>query len=158
MEKMLALLNLFRKGSAVDDPAAWKQHQVTATMVGVFIMALVQLAKAFGYDIHIDDTTATALAGGAIAAVNVVLTYVTSDKIGVLPAKRIADIPAEPDSDVTVDTPSVPDEAEQPVVPEAAPAQVPEQPVEPVSAAYIREARAAAIADRANQSLHKGGH
>lgn len=125
MDKLFAMLDLFRKGSAVANPTAWKNHQVTATMVGVVIMAIVQLAKALGYALPIDDDTATAIAGGVIGVVNIVLTYVSSDKVGLLPAKQ-AD--------------------EQPIVL----AVEPKADMPLLSEALIREAKEAAIRDRVN--------
>lgn len=138
MEKLLALMNLFRKGQAVDNAAAWKNHQVTATMVGVVIMALVQVAKAFGYELPIDDTTATAVAGGLIAAINVVLTYITSSQVGVLQ-------PATEQPVVTADTPVGHD------VPASSVEAVPEAAIEHVSASYLREAVAEMAARNAKQ-------
>lgn len=132
MEKLLSIVDLFRKGSAVDDPSAWKNKQISATMLGVAIVAAVRVAKAFGYDLPIDEDTSTAIAGGIIAAVNVVLTYVTSDKVGVLPAK--ADNTAS-----TEDTPSV--------------LSVPSTIiVSSVNEASIKEAKAALEIDRGRQS------
>lgn len=81
--KMKALWELFQEGKAVADPAKWKTHQITATMLGAFIIAIVQLAKAFGYEVPVDSDSATAIAGGLVAAVNVVLTITTSKSVGV---------------------------------------------------------------------------
>lgn len=82
-EKFTSILVLFRVGASVVNPAQWKQHQITVTMLGGLFIALAQVAKVFGYDIPIDADTATAIAGGIIAAVNFVLTLTTSDKIGI---------------------------------------------------------------------------
>lgn len=87
MNKLSALFNLFRKGSSVSDPAAWKNKQITATVLGAFILALINVLAAFGYALPIDTETANAIAGGIIAIVNVLLTVTTTDKVG-LPAKR----------------------------------------------------------------------
>lgn len=134
MDKIFAVLNLLRKGSAVANVDAWRKHQITATMLGVAIMALVQLAKAFGYVLPIDDDTATAIAGGAIALINVLLSTVTSDKIGILQSKT-ADVVG------TTDTPSEP--VVQAEVPTEPLPERPERPVEPISETYLREAREA---------------
>lgn len=85
--KMSAILNLFRQGSAVANPAAWKKGQITVTMLGGMFIAVAQVAKAFGYDVGFNEDTAAAIAGGVIALVNFLLTLTTTDKIGVLPAK-----------------------------------------------------------------------
>ena len=87
MNKLSALFNLFRKGSSVSDPAAWKNKQITATVLGAFILALINVLAAFGYALPIDTETANAIAGGIIAIVNVLLTVTTTDKVG-LPAKH----------------------------------------------------------------------
>lgn len=83
MNKLGAFLNLFRKGAVISDPTTWKQRQVTATVLGSVIMAVVGVAGAYGYNLPIDNETALAIAGGVLGVVNVCLTYVSSDKIGV---------------------------------------------------------------------------
>ena len=87
MGKLAALWNLFRKGDAVSDPAKWKNRQITATMLGGLIFALLNVAKNFGYDLQIDEGAAQAVAVGALVIVNGVLTLTTSTKVG-LPPKR----------------------------------------------------------------------
>src|SRR5580704_1361202 len=88
MQKLAALWNLFHVGECIENPAAWKTGQVTATALGAVIMAGVGLASTFGYIIPIDSTSALAISGGIIAVVNVVLTIITTDKIG-LPARPV---------------------------------------------------------------------
>ena len=97
MGKLLALWDLFRKGTSVDDPALWKNRQITVTVLAPVIMSLAHLTNTFGLDIQLDADTAATIAAGIIAVVNVVLTYTTSDKVG-LPSK--ADTP---DSDKGAD-------------------------------------------------------
>lgn len=82
MNKLANLLNLFRKGAAVSEPAAWKQRQITASMLGALIMAVVGVLGAYGYVLPIDNETALAIAGGILAVINTVLTITTSDKVG----------------------------------------------------------------------------
>jgi hypothetical protein len=88
LEKMKALMSLFKQGSAVADPAKWKNRQISATMLAGLIIAIVQLARAFGYEIPIDTDTATAIAGGFIAVFNTVFTVVTSKHVG-LPTSTV---------------------------------------------------------------------
>jgi hypothetical protein len=83
MGKLAAIFGVLRKGASVANPAAWKRGQVTATALGGFFIALVQLLKQFGYDLPLDTDTATAVAGGIVAAVNWALTIATSKTIGV---------------------------------------------------------------------------
>jgi hypothetical protein len=80
--KLKALFAVFRQGAAVANPKAWKQGQITATILGGFFMALVTAAKAFGYDIPLDNDTALAVAGGLVAGANWILTIVTSKHVG----------------------------------------------------------------------------
>lgn len=81
--KMKAIWAVFQAGKSVANPALWKAHQVSVTMIAGLLIALVQLAKMFGYEIPLDSDAATAIAGGLLAAVNVVLTIVSTDKIGI---------------------------------------------------------------------------
>jgi uncharacterized membrane protein len=83
LEKVSALWSLFRKGEAVADPAKWKSRQVTSTMLAALLIAAVQLAKAFGYEVPIDNESAMAIAGGIIAVFNTVFTIITSKHAGV---------------------------------------------------------------------------
>lgn len=80
--KMKALWAVFQAGKSVANPKAWKMHQVSITMLAGLFIAIVQLAKAFGYEVPVDNETVTAISGGIIAAANVVITIVSSDKIG----------------------------------------------------------------------------
>ena len=88
--KLAAILDLFRKGRSVMDKEAWKNRQITATVLGTVIMAGVQVAKVFGVELppQLDEDTITLLSGGLIGLVNIVLTYTTSDKAGILPEKN----------------------------------------------------------------------
>lgn len=86
LDKLKGLWNLMQAGKAVADPALWKTRQITVTMIVAVLMALVQLAKGFGYELPIDENTATAIAGGLLAIVNVVLTLSTSEKVGFKPS------------------------------------------------------------------------
>lgn len=88
MEKILAILNLFRKGSAVADKEAWKKGQIGATVVGGAIIAVVQVAGAFGYPLPIPEDVATQIGAAIIGVVNFALTYMTSESVGILPEKK----------------------------------------------------------------------
>lgn len=83
MNKISALWNLFKVGQSVSDPSKWKSRQITVTVLGAVILAVVNLLAAFGISIPVDTETANAIAGGIIAIVNVILTLITTDKIGV---------------------------------------------------------------------------
>lgn len=87
MGKLYAIFDVFRKGSSLANPSAWKAGQV-ATNVAAFISALAVLSKAFGFDIPITDEQAIAIGSGVAAVASVangVLTVATTDKIGLPP-------------------------------------------------------------------------
>lgn len=83
MNKVSAIWQLFKVGQVVAEPEKWKRRQITVTVLGAVILAVVNLLTAFGMSIPIDTETANAIAGGVLAIVNVVLTLTTTDKIGV---------------------------------------------------------------------------
>lgn len=86
MSKLLALLDLFRKGSAVTEPELWKNRAALVMTLSGLIIAINSVARAFGHDLHIDTETATAIAGGVAAVAGVLSTYLTSARVG-LPAR-----------------------------------------------------------------------
>lgn len=90
MQKITAIWALFRQGQSVADPKLWKERQITATTLGGVFLAAVHVLQAFGVNVPLDTEAATALAGGVVVLVNLVLTLVTTDKVG-LPPKPEAD-------------------------------------------------------------------
>ncbi len=89
MNKILALIDLFRKGSAVSNPGAWKNTQIVASL----LMSIAMTVKAWGYDTYLTEEQALSIAVGAVALIDVVLTLITSKKVGVLPPKEDHDLP-----------------------------------------------------------------
>jgi hypothetical protein len=87
MEKLLALLDLFRKGESVANPAAWKNGSIGLMVLVPALLALDRVGVAFGFPLGIDGQVAADLSAGLLAAVGVFSHVVTSDKIG-LPRKR----------------------------------------------------------------------
>ena len=83
MSKILALWNLLKQGRVVANATAWKNRQITVTVLAGVILAIVNTMAAFGYSLPVDTETANAVAAGIIAVANVVLTVVTTDKIGI---------------------------------------------------------------------------
>lgn len=77
-----AALAVMKKGKVVADPARWKKHQITATVLAAFIWSLINASSAFGFDIFIGEETVDAVAVGVIAVVNWVFTLSTSEKVG----------------------------------------------------------------------------
>lgn len=97
MTKLIALLELFRKGRAVANPEAWKKGQITATSIGIVILALVEVARAF-FDVKIPLTTEQSqmVGAGVLVVVNLVLHIVRHNDVG-LPARCPSDPGAPPD-------------------------------------------------------------
>lgn len=83
IKKITTALNVLKKGQVVADPAKWKGRQVTTTVLVSFLWAVIEAARAFGYEIPVDAEAVDSIAVGVIAVVNVMLTYTTSDKVGV---------------------------------------------------------------------------
>lgn len=95
MGKLWAILDLFRKGSAVSDPAIWKNSGNVAAALVALLLAVDRAAAAYGFPLGITESDAVAIAGGIAAAAHIVLSIVTSDKIG-LPASPAPDPPDRP--------------------------------------------------------------
>jgi len=92
MGKLWALLDLFRKGNAVADPALWKDRTALTLALTALILAAAKAAKGLGYDLPISETDAATLAAGVAVAVGLFGNYATSSKVGILPAKP-SDLP-----------------------------------------------------------------
>jgi hypothetical protein len=129
-EKMGIFFSLFRKGNEIADVEKWKGKQISANSLAALFVVMLELAKAYGYDIPISEVDLLKLAGGVIVIVNTVLTCITSKRAG-LPAKE----PAQPEPARPVPAPVYP-APEQPAaapVPAPAPAQpMEEPPLQPV--------------------------
>lgn len=89
MKALLALFDLFRKGSVVANPEAWKYGQITANVLGAFLWAVTTLAATLGFALPITQDQVNDLSAGLLAVINVVLTVITSAKVG---------LPANPES------------------------------------------------------------
>lgn len=83
MEKIRALWSLFQLGRSVADPAKWKAHQVSANAAAAVLLAIVALLRSFGVHFPISDDQALSIGGGVVALANVVLTVISTDKIGI---------------------------------------------------------------------------
>lgn len=88
--KLTALVDLFRKGQMVANPEKWKNRQVTATVLGTVIVAGANTATAFGYPFPVDMDTANTIALGLISVFNTVMTYITSEKVGIEPKVEVS--------------------------------------------------------------------
>jgi hypothetical protein len=65
------------KGYELSNAAAWKNVQNAINIIAGILFIVVQ-----SYQLPIDKDTVTLLAGGIVALVNIVLTVVTSKKVG----------------------------------------------------------------------------
>ena len=84
MEKLLAFFTLFQKGEVIANPEVWKKRQVNVTMIGGFLVALVNLLMVLGViAIPVNIDAINTIAGGLLAIYNIVMTYITTDKIGI---------------------------------------------------------------------------
>jgi uncharacterized membrane protein len=82
MGKFFAILNLLKKGEAVVNKTAWKTGQITVAILTPVIVALGSVLSYFGVSLPLDETTINTIASGIIALVHVVLTTITSEKVG----------------------------------------------------------------------------
>ena len=82
MTILQAFLNLLRVGQEVADPVKWKTRQVTVNAVSAVIIALFSLLGAFGWSIPWTVEIVEALALIILAVANILLTVVTSFKVG----------------------------------------------------------------------------
>jgi hypothetical protein len=85
VNKIAAIINLFRKGSEVMNVEAWKAGTINVNAVAAAIVAVVLVARAFGHDLPISDEQAAGLAGGLVALLGVansLLTAATSARAG----------------------------------------------------------------------------
>jgi len=91
MNKLLALLNVYRKGECCVHAAAWKNGQITGSVVAGLLAAIVATSKAFGFDLPISDEQLVTIGGAIVAIVglfiNPAITAATSSKVG-LPASN----------------------------------------------------------------------
>lgn len=80
--KLKLLYDLFHKGKEVSNVETWKLGQVSVNALTVFIVALLQVGSAFGFDVSINNEQVVALAGGILAIANTIITVITTKKIG----------------------------------------------------------------------------
>lgn len=86
MEKLWAILDLFRKGNMVANPQAWKNGGIGVAALVPCLLALARVSAAFGFELVVTEADAGAIAAGIVSIAGIVTTVVSSDKVG-LPAK-----------------------------------------------------------------------
>lgn len=100
MNKLLAALQVYRKGNVVANPSAWKNGQITASVIAGLLGALIALARTFGYSLPLSDDQLITIGGSIVAIVglflNTTATAVSSDKVGLPAVSTINDTPSSP--------------------------------------------------------------
>lgn len=88
MDKAKALLDLFRTGSALADPAVWQKRAAAVLALSAFLMGGSYALKAFfGIDLGLTNDDANAIAGGVVTLVGLFIALATRKDVGVLPPK-----------------------------------------------------------------------
>lgn len=106
MGKLWAILDLFRKGNAVADPKLWKDRTALSLALTALILTGCKVAKGFGYDVPISEADAATIAAGFAVVVGLLSTYLTSNKVGILPAKPVLhDLPTVGEPEPVPDAP-----------------------------------------------------
>ena len=90
MEKIWAILALFRQGNAVADPALWKNSGISVAMLIPVFLAVARVAEAFGLALPFTESDAATLAAAVLCVLHIVLTVITSKSVG-LPASAAPD-------------------------------------------------------------------
>lgn len=88
IKEFAAVLEAFKQGKEVTNPAAWKNGAIVANLA-TLIGAAIVIAGGFGYEINLSDAVIQHLAvgiGAAYLAGNAIRHAVTSKKVG-LPSK-----------------------------------------------------------------------
>ena len=86
MGKLWTLFNVYRKGECCIHAAAWKNGQITGSIVAGLLAAIITASKAFGFDLPITDEQLLSIGGAIVAVVglfiNPAITAATSAKVG----------------------------------------------------------------------------
>ena len=86
MNKLWALFGVFRKGECCIHATAWKNGQITGSVIAGLLAAIVAAAKTFGYELPISDEQLVTIGGAIVAIVglfiNPAITTATSSKVG----------------------------------------------------------------------------
>jgi predicted membrane protein len=86
LKKIKAGMALMKAGRRVQDPAKWKARQIEASAIVAVLWAAVNAAAAFGVEVPVNAEIVDGLAVAILSIVNLVLTVITTNKIG-LPDK-----------------------------------------------------------------------
>lgn len=112
-DKLKAFVNLFRKGSEVANVEAWKNRQITGTLIGGLILAIINVAEIYGIKLPVDAESANAIGVGIVGVANVLLTASTSKRAGLLPALERSDDTSDTSSDTGMQNPRISDDTRE---------------------------------------------
>jgi hypothetical protein len=83
---MFKIFDAFKQGKSLTSSTTWKNVQIATNALACVLGVGVYILQMF-VDIHITNEQILTLSGGIAAIVNVVITIITSDKVG-LPNKE----------------------------------------------------------------------
>lgn len=122
MNKLFDAISLLNQGKMVANPEFWKKAQAEGQpiLAGILI-GIVALLKGTDYEIQIPDETLALIAGGIFAAINWMLTRITTEKdVSVLPVRQsITAIVSKVKPKPTVSAKQEPIVQPEPIVPDA---------------------------------------
>ena len=90
LNQLVAGETVFHEGYALANSAAWKNKQLAGNHITALLVAVVALARLFGFDLAIDADTLSTVGMGLAATVSIansLLTVATSTKIGIKQSK-----------------------------------------------------------------------
>lgn len=82
------VITAFRHGKKLANSAAWKKGGVAASALTAFLVSVVGIARALGYQIPVSDVELEAIAGGIAVLASVfsgIVHVVTTTSIGLQP-------------------------------------------------------------------------
>lgn len=87
MNPITAIIAILQQGATVANPKAWQTGQVTGTILGGLLLAVINALPAFGVAIpfQIDQATANEIGAGVLALFNVAMSAASHPHIGVIP-------------------------------------------------------------------------
>jgi len=101
MNKIIAIIDLFRKGSQVANPEVWKDNTNLGLLLGALIMSVLSALKIFfDIDLGMDLNTANSIGAGFGCLIAFVVNNISSKRAGVLPSKNPEHPIAVPDTPV----------------------------------------------------------
>lgn len=92
IKKVKAGWQLMQAGKMVQDPAKWKARQVTSSMIVAFMWAAITALSEFGIEVPIDAEAVDYLAVSLLAGINFVLTFSTTEKIGLFAQSQASEL------------------------------------------------------------------